>query len=162
MAPTNHGPASTSSSAAGAPPPVGSPGAGEPGHTPDGHVQEASADDYRHASELEIDHHWYKRAVFYEVLVRAFNDSDGNGTGDLRGLTEKLDYLQWLGVDCLWLPPFYDSPLRDGGYDIRDFRAVLPEFGTVEDLVEVIDQAHRAFGVSSVVPSNLSALDRIF
>jgi maltose alpha-D-glucosyltransferase/alpha-amylase len=58
-------------------------------------------------------------------------------------LTEKLDYIQWLGVDCLWLPPFYDSPLRDGGYDIRDFRAVLPEFGTVEDFVTLLDEAHK-------------------
>ncbi|MEZ2120808.1 MULTISPECIES: maltose alpha-D-glucosyltransferase [unclassified Corynebacterium] len=86
---------------------------------------------------------WYKQAVFYEVLVRAFNDSTNTGSGDLKGLTEKLDYLQWLGVDCLWLPPFYDSPLRDGGYDIRNFREVLPEFGTVDDFVELIDQAHR-------------------
>jgi hypothetical protein len=78
---------------------------------------------------------WYKKAVFYEVLVRAFADSDGDGTGDLRGLIDKLDYLAWLGVDCLWLPPFYDSPLRDGGYDIRDYTKVLPEFGTVQDFV---------------------------
>ncbi len=53
--------------------------------------------------------------------MRAFYDSNGDGTGDLRGLIEKLDYLAWLGVDCLWLPPFYDSPLRDGGYDISDY-----------------------------------------
>jgi maltose alpha-D-glucosyltransferase/alpha-amylase len=86
---------------------------------------------------------WYKRAVFYEVLVRAFKDSDENGTGDLRGLASKLDYLSWLGVDCLWLPPFLDSPLRDGGYDIRDFRTVLPEFGVVEDFVYLLDEAHR-------------------
>ena len=59
------------------------------------------------------------------------------------GWSTKLDYLQWLGVDCLWLPPFYDSPLRDGGYDIRDFRAVLPEFGTVEDFVHLLDEAHQ-------------------
>ncbi|MGW4116160.1 alpha-amylase family glycosyl hydrolase, partial [Actinosynnema sp. NPDC004786] len=86
---------------------------------------------------------WFKRAVFYEVLVRAFADSDGNGVGDLEGLTGRLDYLQWLGVDCLWLPPFYDSPLRDGGYDISDFRRVLPEFGTVQDFVHLLDEAHR-------------------
>ncbi|MGH3806719.1 MAG: maltose alpha-D-glucosyltransferase, partial [Pseudonocardiaceae bacterium] len=89
------------------------------------------------------DPYWYKRAVFYEVLVRAFRDHDGNGTGDLIGLTEKLDYLEWLGIDCLWLPPFYASPLRDGGYDIADFRAVLPEFGTVEDFVVLLDEAHK-------------------
>jgi maltose alpha-D-glucosyltransferase/alpha-amylase len=86
---------------------------------------------------------WYKRAIFYEVLVRAFQDSDGNGTGDLRGLASRLDYLQWLGIDCVWLPPFYASPLRDGGYDISDFRAVLPEFGTVEDFVHLLDEAHK-------------------
>ena len=86
---------------------------------------------------------WYKDAVFYEVLVRAFYDPDDTGSGTLKGLEEKLDYLQWLGVDCLWLPPFYDSPLRDGGYDIRDFRKVLPEFGTVEDFISLIDSAHK-------------------
>ncbi|MGI8755791.1 MAG: maltose alpha-D-glucosyltransferase [Acidimicrobiales bacterium] len=85
---------------------------------------------------------WYQRAVFYEVLVRGFRDSDGDGTGDLRGITEKLDYLEWLGVDCLWLLPFYASPLRDGGYDISDFFSVLPDFGTVADAVELIDAAH--------------------
>ncbi|MFT7840956.1 maltose alpha-D-glucosyltransferase [Saccharothrix sp. BKS2] len=95
------------------------------------------------AQPLPVDRDWYKRAVFYEVLVRAFNDADDDGTGDLRGLAAKLDYLQWLGVDCLWLPPFYASPLRDGGYDISDFRAVLPEFGTVEDFVHLLDEAHR-------------------
>ena len=58
---------------------------------------------------------WFKRAVFYEVLIRGFRDSNGDGTGDIRGLTEKLDYLQWLGVDCVWLLPIYESPLRDGG-----------------------------------------------
>ncbi len=110
---------------------------------PDGHLVEPQADDFEHAKAAPADPHWYKRAVFYEVLVRAFRDHDGNGTGDLIGLTSKLDYLEWLGVDCLWLPPFYASPLRDGGYDISDFRAVLPEFGTVEDFVVLLDEAHR-------------------
>ena len=117
--------------------------AGTPATSPEDPVEEVSADDFSHARTLDVDHDWYKRAVFYEVLVRAFNDSNRDGTGDLRGLTEKLDYLQWLGVDCLWLPPFYDSPLRDGGYDIRDFRTVLPEFGTVEDFVTLLDEAHK-------------------
>ncbi|WP_436501902.1 maltose alpha-D-glucosyltransferase [Actinokineospora sp. HUAS TT18] len=111
--------------------------------TDDGHLVEPQAEDFRHARTVPTDLHWYKNAVFYEVLCRAFNDSDGNGTGDLRGLADKLDYLQWLGVDCLWLPPFYASPLRDGGYDISDFRAVLPEFGTVDDFVHLLDQAHQ-------------------
>jgi maltose alpha-D-glucosyltransferase/alpha-amylase len=76
---------------------------------------------------------WFKTAVFYEVLVRSFNDSDGDGVGDFRGLTDKLDYLAWLGVDCLWVPPFFPSPLRDGGYDVSDYNGVLPEVGTVDD-----------------------------
>ena len=78
---------------------------------------------------------WFKRAVFYEVLVRGFHDSNNDGTGDLRGLMSRLDYLQWLGIDCLWLLPIYASPLRDGGYDISDFTTVLPEFGNVGDFV---------------------------
>jgi maltose alpha-D-glucosyltransferase/alpha-amylase len=86
---------------------------------------------------------WYKRAVFYEVLIRGFADSNNDGTGDLRGLTSKLDYLQWLGVDCIWLLPIYESPLRDGGYDISDFMKVLPEFGDLGDFVELVDQAHK-------------------
>jgi maltose alpha-D-glucosyltransferase / alpha-amylase len=89
------------------------------------------------------DHTWFQRAVFYEVLVRGFNDSNGDGTGDLRGLTDKLDYLEWLGVDCLWLLPFFQSPLRDGGYDVSDFLTVLPEYGDVDDAAELIEQAHR-------------------
>jgi maltose alpha-D-glucosyltransferase / alpha-amylase len=111
--------------------------------TADGHLVEPNADDFRHARSAPKQQDWFKTAVFYEVLVRAFNDFTNDGTGDLRGLADKLDYLQWLGVDCLWLPPFYASPLRDGGYDISDFRAVLPEFGTVEDFVYLLDQAHR-------------------
>lgn len=63
----------------------------------------------------ERDPQWYQRAVFYEVLIRSFHDSNGDGTGDIKGLTDKLDYLQWLGIDCLWIPPFYASPFRDGG-----------------------------------------------
>ena len=85
---------------------------------------------------------WFKRAVFYEVLVRGFSDSNGDGTGDLRGLTDKLDYLAWLGVDCLWLPPFYPSPLRDGGYDISDYQGVLPEFGTIDDFTALLKSTH--------------------
>ncbi len=91
----------------------------------DGTVEHPHADDFEHARALPEDRTWFENAVFYEVLVRAFRDSNSDGIGDLRGLTERLDYLKWLGVDCLWLPPFYDSPLRDGGYDIRDFYKVL-------------------------------------
>jgi maltose alpha-D-glucosyltransferase / alpha-amylase len=86
---------------------------------------------------------WYKRAVFYEVLIRGFHDSNSDGTGDIRGLTEKLDYLHWLGVDCIWLLPIYESPLKDGGYDISDFLKVLPEFGDLGDFVKLVDEAHQ-------------------
>ena len=89
------------------------------------------------------DPRWYRNAVFYEILVRGFYDANGDGTGDLRGVTEKLDYLEWLGVDCLWLLPFYQSPLRDGGYDISDFWTILPEYGDLADAVELVEEAHR-------------------
>ncbi len=91
---------------------------------------------------LRNDPMWYRKAVFYEVLVRAFADSKGSGSGDFTGLMSKLDYLEWLGIDCLWLPPFYASPLRDGGYDISDFCSVLPEFGTLPDFSELVAAAH--------------------
>jgi maltose alpha-D-glucosyltransferase / alpha-amylase len=109
----------------------------------DGTVEHPTAGDFVRARVLPADRTWFQRAVFYEVLVRAFYDSNADGSGDLRGLIDRLDYLEWLGVDCLWLPPFYDSPLRDGGYDIRDFYRVLPEYGTVEDFVALLDAAHR-------------------
>jgi len=86
---------------------------------------------------------WFQRAVFYEVAVRGFFDSDGDGFGDFRGMQRKLDYLEWLGIDCLWLLPFYHSPLRDGGYDISDFYTVLPESGAVDDVDMFLDEAHR-------------------
>ena len=91
---------------------------------------------------LRHDPQWFRTAVFYEVLTRAFHDTTGSGTGDFQGVVGKLDYLQWLGVDCLWLPPFYASPLRDGGYDISDYTQVLPEFGTLPEFRELINQAH--------------------
>jgi maltose alpha-D-glucosyltransferase/alpha-amylase len=86
---------------------------------------------------------WYRRGVFYEVLTRGFFDSNDDGIGDLAGLRAKLDYLEWLGVDCLWLLPFYPSPMRDGGYDISDFFTVHAELGFLDDLVEFLDDAHR-------------------
>jgi maltose alpha-D-glucosyltransferase / alpha-amylase len=95
------------------------------------------------SSEHSVDPQWYKRAVFYEVLVRGFADSNGDGTGDLRGLVSKLDYLSWLGIDCIWLLPIFQSPLRDGGYDISDYFTILPEFGDLGDFVELVDEAHK-------------------
>lgn len=91
---------------------------------------------------LHLDPQWYRRSVFYEVMVRSFVDSNGDGTGDLGGLIGKLDYLQWLGVDALWIPPIYASPLRDGGYDVSDYKAILPDFGTIEEFRELVTKAH--------------------
>jgi maltose alpha-D-glucosyltransferase/alpha-amylase len=86
---------------------------------------------------------WYKRAVFYELLVRGFSDGNADGTGDIVGLIDKLDYIEWLGVDCIWLLPICRSPLRDGGYDISDYYTPLPEYGTVEDVARFLEESHR-------------------
>lgn len=86
---------------------------------------------------------WYKNAVFYEISVRAFKDSDGDGHGDLQGLTEKLDYLKDLGVDCIWIMPIYPSPLRDDGYDIADYYSVDKTYGSLDQLKALIEAAHQ-------------------
>jgi maltose alpha-D-glucosyltransferase/alpha-amylase len=91
---------------------------------------------------LAGDPQWFKTAVFYELYVRSFFDSNADGSGDFGGLIEKMDYLEWLGIDCIWLLPFYQSPLRDGGYDIADFYSILPEYGNLNDFMELIDSAH--------------------
>jgi maltose alpha-D-glucosyltransferase / alpha-amylase len=85
---------------------------------------------------------WYKDAVIYEVPVKSFSDSNNDGIGDFPGLTQKLDYLQDLGVTCLWLLPFFPSPLRDDGYDISDYMSVHPSYGTLEDFQRFLDAAH--------------------
>ncbi|WP_428560806.1 MAG: maltose alpha-D-glucosyltransferase [Solidesulfovibrio sp. DCME] len=85
---------------------------------------------------------WYKDAVIYEVHVKAFMDGNGDGIGDFAGLTSKLDYLADLGVDTLWLLPFYPSPLRDDGYDIADYYGIHPDYGTLRDFKEFLRQAH--------------------
>ena len=91
---------------------------------------------------------WYKDAVIYELHVRAFFDGNNDGIGDFPGLIQKLDYLQNLGVTCLWLLPFFPSPLRDDGYDISDYMSVHPSYGTLEDFKEFLDAAHeRGFQV---------------
>src|ERR1700734_3031704 len=86
---------------------------------------------------------WYKDAVLYEVHVRAFADSSGDGVGDFRGLISKLDYLHQLGVTALWLLPFYPSPLRDDGYDIADYTSIHPDYGTLGDFRRFVEEAHR-------------------
>ena len=92
---------------------------------------------------VEPDPLWFKKAIIYEIHVRAFYDSNGDGIGDIRGLIEKLPYIQSLGVTCLWLLPMYPSPLKDDGYDISDYYSIHADYGTLADLRELVDEAHR-------------------
>ena len=96
------------------------------------------------------DAHWYKDAVIYQVHVRAFQDSNGDGIGDFRGLAQKLDYLQRLGITALWLMPFFPSPLRDDGYDISDYYSVHPNYGTLEDFKAFLTAAHQ-YGIRVII-----------
>ena len=88
------------------------------------------------------DPHWYKDAIVYETHVKAFFDANGDGVGDFEGLLRKLDYLQDLGITCLWLLPFFPSPLRDDGYDIADYVGVNPAYGTIDDFRRLVAEAH--------------------
>jgi maltose alpha-D-glucosyltransferase/alpha-amylase len=92
---------------------------------------------------MTTDDLWYKDAIFYELHVKAFYDSNGDGIGDFRGLIEKLDYLQELGVNCIWILPFYPSPLKDDGYDVADYYGVNPDYGTLQDVKQFLKEAHR-------------------
>ncbi|NVI97438.1 maltose alpha-D-glucosyltransferase [Myxococcus sp. AM001] len=92
---------------------------------------------------MDLDPLWYKKALIYELHLRAFHDSNGDGHGDIPGLIEKLPYLQDLGINCLWLLPHYPSPLRDDGYDIADFYGVHPDYGTLADFQRLVDEAHK-------------------
>ncbi|WP_051663957.1 alpha-amylase family glycosyl hydrolase [Dyadobacter crusticola] len=85
---------------------------------------------------------WWQHGVVYQIYPRSFQDSNGDGVGDLRGITSRLDYLQWLGVDCVWLSPIYPSPMADFGYDISDYRGIHPLFGTMEDFDELLHETH--------------------
>ena len=95
------------------------------------------------AARGEIAPQWWKEAVFYQIYPRSFCDSNGDGIGDLPGILSKLDYLQQLGVDALWLSPIYDSPNDDNGYDIRDYDRIMAEFGTMEDFERLLSEVHR-------------------
>ncbi|QAT85701.1 trehalose synthase [Corallococcus coralloides] len=92
---------------------------------------------------MDLDPLWYKKALIYELHIRAFHDSNGDGHGDIPGLIEKLPYLQDLGVDCLWLLPHYPSPLRDDGYDIADYYGIHPDYGTLADFQRLVEEAHK-------------------
>lgn len=95
------------------------------------------------ASKGAITRKWWKEAVFYQIYPRSFYDTNGDGIGDLRGIIQKLDYLKELGVDALWLSPIYDSPNDDNGYDIRDYKKIMQEFGTMEDFDELLTEVHK-------------------
>ncbi len=86
---------------------------------------------------------WYMNAIFYEVHIRAFCDSNGDGKGDLAGLISKLDYIQDLGIDCIWILPIYPSPLKDDGYDIADYYGVHADYGAIDDFKRLVNEAHK-------------------
>lgn len=86
---------------------------------------------------------WWKEAVIYQIYPRSFMDSNGDGVGDLRGIISRLDYLKYLGIDVIWMSPVYKSPNDDNGYDISDYRAIMDEFGTMDDFDELLAEAHK-------------------
>src|SRR5699024_3832057 len=85
---------------------------------------------------------WWKEAVAYQIYPRSFMDSNGDGIGDIQGVISKLDYLEGLGRDVIWMPPIYPSPNDDNGYDISDYQAISKEFGTMEDFDELLEKVH--------------------
>ena len=89
-----------------------------------------------------MDKTWWKESVVYQIYPRSFCDSNGDGIGDLKGITGKLDYLKELGVDVIWLSPVYESPNDDNGYDISDYQAIMKDFGTMEDFDRMLSQIH--------------------
>jgi maltose alpha-D-glucosyltransferase/alpha-amylase len=86
---------------------------------------------------------WHNNAIFYELYLRAFSDGNGDGHGDFTGLRQRLDYLQWLGVDCIWLLPIQPSPLKDDGYDVASYYGIHPTYGVLEDFIITIEEIHR-------------------
>ena len=104
--------------------------------------------DSKHVTEStsgqeDIQKTWWKEAIIYQIYPRSFQDSDGDGIGDLNGITSRLDYIQSLGVDIIWLNPIFLSPNDDNGYDISDYREIMREFGTMEDFDRLLKEIHK-------------------
>ena len=97
----------------------------------------------QNSSALSDKLHWYKDAIIYEVHIKAFRDSNRDGMGDFKGLMEKLDYLQELGVTAVWVLPFYPSPLKDDGYDIADYYSINQRYGTLDEFRQLLEEAHK-------------------
>src|SRR6476620_5352044 len=107
---------------------------------------------------------WWQTAVVYQVYIRSFADGNGDGIGDIAGIRSKLDYLAGLGVDAIWINPWYPSPMKDAGYDVSDYRAIEPVFGTMADAEALISEAHAA-GIRvilDIVPNHTSDQHRWF
>src|SRR5262245_42782701 len=98
---------------------------------------------------------WWRGAVIYEIYPRSFNDSDADGVGDLQGIIERLDYVASLGVDAIWIAPFFKSPMADFGYDVADYRSVDPMFGTMDDFDRLLARAH-GLGLKVIIDQVLS------
>ena len=97
---------------------------------------------------------WWKEAVVYQIYPRSFKDSNKDGIGDIGGIIEKLEYLQDLGIDVIWLSPVYRSPNVDNGYDISDYQAIMEDFGTMEDFDRMLEKAH-SLGIKVMMDSRL-------
>jgi alpha-glucosidase len=101
---------------------------------------------------------WWRNSAIYQIYPRSFQDSNGDGEGDIQGVISRFDYLEWLGIDAIWLSPFYKSPNKDGGYDVADPRAVDPRFGKLEDVIELIKKSHekKIRVIVDIVPNHFS------
>ena len=122
--------------------------------TPESHAR-VDAD-----TTLSTDPLWWRQAVVYQIYPRSFADSNGDGLGDIKGVTSRADYLADLGVDAVWLSPFYPSELADGGYDVADYRNVDPRLGTLDDFDEMIAALHRRDirVIVDIVPNHTSRM----
>src|SRR6201991_5220569 len=105
--------------------------------------------------DLAIDRDWWRGAVIYQIYPRSYQDSNGDGIGDLKGITRRLSYIAELGVDAIWISPFFKSPMKDFGYDVSDYTDVDPLFGTLADLDALVAEAH-PLGIKVMIDQVLS------